>query len=401
MDASLKVYVNPRLRRVDASETIRFYFEDGGAVAFELSADIQALLERCRTPVAVASLFDTSQPDWHEAVQQLVELSILRSETAVSPLTSLRIEQVCATAFGAHYLGADINCDGAIVILGASTDAGTLPHYARGASNGPTQVRQASQTIALRERLNDGSARGWYDVESGQYMLEGVRLFDGGDLIHRAGIGLPVYLAELESLMRGLGDRGARCLLLGGDHSVSAAAIWALAPADIGIVHFDAHSDLGFVTSPQDLNHGNVIRHVLKLPHVKHVLSIGLRGIQLNKPSEAEHDVYGVSTIRALPSSVLPSMLRPGLPYYISVDIDVLDPSIAPATAAATPDGFSLRELRQLIRGFAADRVIAGADLVEVQADTGARSTTAIAAAEVAIELMHAIWQSPRPAIHT
>lgn len=398
LDASSLVFVNPRLRRVDALGTPRFYLEDKANLVFELSLEIQQLLERCRVPVAAATLFGSEAPDSQVALQRLVELSILLAEGGSAASPALRVEKVRHAGFGACHLDTESECAGSIVMLGASTDAGTLPRYARGASSGPTEIRRGSEAYALRERLTDGRARGWYDVESDQFLLEGVRLFDGGDLVHRAGTDLSAYATELEEVLRQIASRGARCVLFGGDHSVSLPALRALAPAELGVVHFDAHSDLGYLTSARDLNHGNVVRHILRLPYVKHVLTIGMRGIVPNKPAEAGHDFCSVSAARALRPSALHSMLAQDLPYYISVDIDVLDPSIAPATAASVPDGFSLRELRQLIRGVASGRRIAGADLVEVQADNGSRSTTAAAAAEVALELIHAVWQSPSPA---
>ena len=88
--------------------------------------------------------------------------------------------------------------------------------------------------------------------------------------------------------------------------------------------------------------------------------------------------------------------MRADIPWYVSVDIDVLDPSVAPATGALEPDGLGLAELRGLLRACLTGRSLVGADLVEVQAQAGDR-LTGRAAALVLIDLADLACSPPKP----
>lgn len=402
MDKRSKVYVNPLLRRVDGSGIARFYLEDKEDICFELTPEVLSALELCRTPIPVFAAFDTDSPDWEKVVGRLLELSLLRSGEFAGRGSSGRLARVPSTAFACEYFNPHENsaaiAAGAVVILGACTDAGTFPQYPRGSAQGPEAIRQGSQSLPLRERLTDGRARGWYDHDTEELLLEGASLLDAGNLVHRAGHSLSDYLDDLGQIVKDINLCGSRCALLGGDHSVSLAALRAHQGEGVGVIHFDAHTDLGYIAGPDDINHGNVLRHILNLDHVRHVVTLGLRGIQMNKPAEEKYDFFSLSSMRASPTSELLASLRQDLDYYITVDIDVLDPSVAPATAVPTPDGMSLRELRTAIRALSRGRRIVGVDLVEVQADTGRSPITANAATELLIELMNAVWQSPNTA---
>jgi agmatinase len=75
------------------------------------------------------------------------------------------------------------------------------------------------------------------------------------------------------------------------------------------------------------------------------------------------------------------------LPIYLSVDIDVLDPSHAPGTGTPEPGGLTTRELQQILRGLS-DLTIVGADVVEVAPAYDHAEITALAAANVAYEYL-------------
>jgi agmatinase len=74
-------------------------------------------------------------------------------------------------------------------------------------------------------------------------------------------------------------------------------------------------------------------------------------------------------------------------PVYISVDIDVLDPAHAPGTGTPEPGGLTSRELQMILRGLT-DLNLVGADVVEVAPAYDHAELTALAAANVAYELL-------------
>jgi agmatinase len=80
-------------------------------------------------------------------------------------------------------------------------------------------------------------------------------------------------------------------------------------------------------------------------------------------------------------------------PIYVSVDIDVLDPAHAPGTGTPEPGGLTTRELQELLRGLDGLQ-IAGADVVEVSPAYDHAEITALAAAQVAYELLALLARS-------
>jgi agmatinase len=78
----------------------------------------------------------------------------------------------------------------------------------------------------------------------------------------------------------------------------------------------------------------------------------------------------------------------PDTPVYLSIDIDVIDPGLAPGTGTPEPGGWTTRELIRILRGIEAMNVV-GADIVEVSpAYDGAAETTGLAAAQIAYEVI-------------
>jgi agmatinase len=77
---------------------------------------------------------------------------------------------------------------------------------------------------------------------------------------------------------------------------------------------------------------------------------------------------------------------------YLTIDIDVLDPSIAPGVSAPELDGLSYNELRRIVRGIAQRYRIAGIDIVETSPPHDPTGTTALAATQIAVETLAAVF---------
>ena len=127
----------------------------------------------------------------------------------------------------------------------------------------------------------------------------------------------------------------------------------------------------------------------------EHSMHVGIRG-PLYAASDLEEDAalgYAVvSTAEVSRDGVGAALARirervGDRPLYVSVDIDVLDPAHAPGTGTPEPGGLTTRELQELLRGLAGLE-IAGADIVEVSPAYDHAEITALAAAQVAYELL-------------
>lgn len=208
-----------------------------------------------------------------------------------------------------------------------------------------------------------------------------------------------------------------KLLTLGGDHSIALPALRALKEAygqPVAVVHFDAHLDTwhpakypsGWIdnddpTTQSFFNHGSMFWMAATEGLIKNDSSVhaGLRTKLSGDDSEdwADDSQQGWTRIATDDiddigaSGVITTILnRVGteMPVYLSIDIDVIDPGMAPGTGTPEPGGWTTRELIRILRGIEGMNVV-GADIVEVSpAYDGAAETTSLVAAQVAYEVL-------------
>jgi agmatinase len=177
--------------------------------------------------------------------------------------------------------------------------------------------------------------------------------------------------AAVNSILAG----GQAPLLVGGDHSITIAAIKAFSsaygPDNFGIIHFDAHLDT-FPGLPNFRNHhGAVFRNLIEdnCLRGKNLYQFGLRGFVENEamPFQQEHGITMVTASEFVKAGCDVSRFIPDLefPYYVSFDIDVVDPVYAPGTGSPVPGGLNSMQAIDAIQSLRRVKVI-GADFVEV-----------------------------------
>lgn len=253
---------------------------------------------------------------------------------------------------------------------------------------------RAIRDISTRFALDWGPDNpGYWDMESDQWYLQGCRLVDVGDLD-------PLYfdLAHLdrsaEALVRAIRAAGAVPIGLGGDHSVTYPLIRALAQEqDLAIVQLDAHLDYTDAIGGFARSNSSPIRRAAELPFVGEITTIGVRGLRVNpeayqaalargnrivRQSEIRRDGIGAA-LRALPV---------GKRVYVTLDIDVLDPAVAPGTSSPEFEGMSVTEVRTVLREVARTNDVVGMDLVEVNPYLDHGSMTSLLGARLLVELM-------------
>lgn len=313
-----------------------------------------------------------------------------------------------------------------IAVIGAPFD--TAVSYRPGARFGPRAIRAASA------RQMSGTS---YNTRAGINPYQSwAKITDCGDIpITPFDNGLAerqMYEAFLELGSRkvvneapnGKGNIGSghpKLVTLGGDHSVALPALRALHKIyqkPITVLHFDAHLDTwnpvrysAYWQSEQtQFNHGSFFHKASREGLICNSTSAhaGLRtrltgvddGDYTNPgPEQGFIRIHADDIDELGPMGVVETIMQrtgldPEQPVYLSVDIDVLDPSTAPGTGTPEPGGWTTREFIRILRGLEKLNLV-GADIVEVSpAYDNKGETTALAAAQVAFEIITSMVKS-------
>jgi arginase len=271
-----------------------------------------------------------------------------------------------------------------------------------GQETGPAAIRAAG----LVERLHAAHTLvvDWGDVpvpERDQPVVESARNQDAlatlaGSVATRVGAAL---------------DEGFLPLVLGGDHSVSLGAIRAAAArAPIGVLWFDAHGDFNTPeTSPSGNVHGMVLALLAGLgpaplvdavgPLPGHRLALlGARALDTDERRnllQAGVGVYSTEALRALGPAgaierAIAGLVAAGAErLYVSIDLDVLDPSVAPGVATRASSGLTLDEARTALQTVAHTGRLAALDVTELFPARDRDGATARAALSLIKAVLH------------
>ena len=282
-----------------------------------------------------------------------------------------------------------------VVIIGAPIDWGAT--YRGGARFGPKAIREADYLDADGHRPH---------LPTGIDPFEQFSVVDAGDIEVAPGY-LELGLETLADTVEQIAEAGATPIVLGGDHSVTFGNGTGLArvhgDGSFGLVHFDAHADTGETNAGQLHGHGTPMRRLIESGAVPghRFVQIGLRGYWPGPTTvawmaEQRMETYLMTEItqRGLTAVVDDAVAScsgsDSKGIFISVDIDVVDPSMAPGTGTPEPGGITSRELLDTVRRLARELPVIGADIVEVSPPyDGPGQITAFLANRVVLEILN------------
>lgn len=279
--------------------------------------------------------------------------------------------------------------DADVAVMGAPFDCGT--QWRAGTRFGPRGIREASTLFAF------GHA-GAYDFDDDTTYLDGVRIVDIGDadIIHTD---TAASHANIEAGVRAILRAGALPVVLGGDHSINIPCINAFSDeAPVHVVQIDAHLDFVDERHGVRVGHGNPMRRAAEKPWVEGMTQIGIRNVSSTAKEGYEaaqamgSDILSVRMVRRLGIAAVLERIPAGRRYYLTLDIDGFDPSIAPGTGTPSHGGFQYDEVLDIVAGLAKRGTIVGLDLVEVAPDYDRTGTTAILAAQILLNTLGRIF---------
>lgn len=273
----------------------------------------------------------------------------------------------------------------AVAILGVPFDAGTS--YRPGARFGPEAIRQASRML-----------RTVYDPALDIEPLRMQQVVDAGD-VSANPYSIPEALAAIEQDSARLMAGGAKVVTIGGDHTITLGSLRALNrhTGPVTLVHFDAHLDTWDTYFGAKITHGSFLRRAseegLFLDDAS--MHVGIRGPLYDRSDLTADAGLGFRTVhcREIDEIGIKGVIerirnRVGdRGFYLSIDIDVLDPANAPGTGTPEMGGLSSRELLAIIQGLSGLNLL-GADVVEVSPPYDHAEITSLAAATVVYKLI-------------
>ncbi len=273
------------------------------------------------------------------------------------------------------------NIDADVAIMGAPFDFGT--QWRAGTRFGPRAIREASTLFSF----GHGGA---YDHEDDvTYLPAGLKIVDIGDadIVHTDTV---KSHANIEYGVGKILEAGALPIVLGGDHSINIPCINAFESQEpVHLVQIDAHLDFVDERHGVRFGHGNPMRRAVEKDYVTGLSQIGIRNVSSTAKQGYDDaramgsDIMSVRQFRKLGVEQVLAKIPAGVRYYVTIDIDGFDPSIAPGTGTPSHGGFLYYEVLELLDGLTRQGNIVGLDLVEVAPDYDHTGTTAILAAQI------------------
>ena len=273
-----------------------------------------------------------------------------------------------------------------VVIVGAPLDTGTT--YRPGTRFGPEAIRRVSA-------LGYG-----YNPERGIDLRESLNMVDVGD-IQVIPANIEKSFDQIALAISYITERNVFPVVLGGDHSIGYPDIRGAAPyidGNIGIIHFDRHSDLSEKTYDERM-HGSPFFHATNIPNAPatNLVQIGIGGWTGSKPGMrvARERNATVITIEDIEHFGLERIMEYALEIawkgaravWLSFDIDSVDPAFAPGTGTPEPGGLLPREVFKMVR-LAAREGLQGMELVEVSPPYDVSDITALLGGRVIMDVL-------------
>ncbi len=262
--------------------------------------------------------------------------------------------------------GGPLSVRAAAALFGAPLDI--TETFRSGTHGGPSAVRSMSDSLESYSPELDRSLDDVTFVDLGDLPLAGLRMAEALDSIADA----MAHAASIATLG----------VMVGGEHTGSLGGYRGLKRLfpDAVLLQLDAHLDIREQYDGEALTHASWLYHAGQEFGFEDIFQLGLRS--------GEREEWRLSRARAALSSMqldLPASARERIgsrPAYLSVDIDVLDPSHAPGTGCPEPGGVTFRELAAFLHGLRGLRVV-GLDVMEVAPNLDPANITAAAAAKI------------------
>ncbi len=258
------------------------------------------------------------------------------------------------------------------VLLGAPFDGTTS--FKPGTRFAPNAMREDSWAIESYSPYLDKD-------------LEDLPLFDYGNVELPYGDKMEA-LKMLEEKVDEVVNANKIPVVIGGEHLITYGPVKALVKkySDLHIIHFDAHTDLREDLLGEEFSHATVIRRVSELLPKGNVNQFCIRSGLKEEFEWAKTNVH----LEKFTYNTLESCVKrlKDKPVYITIDLDVLDPSVFPGTGTPEPGGITFNDMLQIIKTLSSLENVVGMDVVELSPKYDASGVSTAVACKTLRELV-------------
>lgn len=300
--------------------------------------------------------------------------------------TKLNLPFVGISSFGKYPICTNLEeLDADIAILGMPSDIGI--QGSSGTRLGPRGIREKSTSYM--------GLNGTYDPERDEmYLGPPWKIYDCGDvdIIHGD---LQQSFANCEEMVRKIAAKGAIPVVLGGDHGITIPVAKGLdRHQDIALIQFDAHLDWADERFGQKYGNGSPCRRISEMKHFRGMAQFGIRGAGSSFRGDFDDArAYGSvimspKEIRKIGIEQAMAKIPPAKKYYVTIDIDAIDGSLAPGSGSPSFGGFNYEEMNEMLEIIAKMGEVVGFDLVEVSPPYDLNGTTCLLAARLILDFI-------------
>ncbi|MDQ3208918.1 MAG: agmatinase [Gemmatimonadota bacterium] len=257
-----------------------------------------------------------------------------------------------------------------VALLGVCYDGSSS--YLRGTAGAPPAIRQA---------LWSEAGNPWTELGID---LSAAALDDEGDLAPAADEDPEQVRRSIEAAVKGIAESGRRPLVLGGDHSITYPILRGFRPFHprLSILHFDAHGDLWDEFQGDRYSHACPFARIMEEGLTDRLVQVGIRTMTGHQREQGRR--FGVEVIE-MKDWRDGMKLEFSTPVYVSFDLDVIEPGLAPGISHREAGGFSVRQALALVQSLTAP--VVGADFVEFNPAADRTGVTAAVSAKLVKEL--------------
>lgn len=291
------------------------------------------------------------------------------------------------TSFAKYPICNDLNeLEADIAVLGVPYDTGV--GFLSGCRLGPRRIREISTHYARGDV-------GFYDPEYDEVFLgEDTKIVDVGDadVVHG---NIEHSFKSIESIVHTIRKKNIIPAIMGGDHSISIPIARGLSiDEDVAVIQLDAHLDWSDSPGGQSYGNGSPMRRMSEMNHINGMLQVGLRGLGSSRKEDFqaarnyESTLISAKEAKRLGVEGIIEKLPRAEKYYVTIDIDCFDISLAPGTGSPSPGGFSFNFLNDILVEIAKTGKVICFDLVEVAPQYDPTATTPRVAAMTMLNFM-------------